>query len=199
MIWPGPVRSPDPVKSPDRGTLSIIETWPQNTNYLKIEHFSRLVAAELVFPQLPDIWAALSLLNIFPSRPLTPFTCIAGKTMKVSNPIVNKDIINFHFRFLFWMSAFRKVNSRSWPSHLDWILYPERDTYPWQEKTWFEKSIPNGVPMSHDVNFFRREVKIIELENHPDREISWYNVSRLGEISRLGDFTRSSDPTGPDD
>ena len=80
----GPVRSPDRVKSPDqdispdRGTLSIIETWPQNTNYLKIEYFSRLVAAELVFPQLPDVWAALSLLNIFPSKPLTPITCIAG-------------------------------------------------------------------------------------------------------------------------
>ena len=80
----GPVRSPDRVKSPnrdnppDRDTLSIIETWPQNTNYLKIEHFSPLVAAELVFPQLPDVWAALSLLNIFPCRPLTPFTCIAG-------------------------------------------------------------------------------------------------------------------------
>ena len=47
-------------------------------NSLKIEHFSRLVAAELVFPQLPDVWPALSLLNIFPSRPLTLFTCIAG-------------------------------------------------------------------------------------------------------------------------
>ena len=44
---------PDREISLDRGTLSIIETWPQNTNYLKIEHFSRLVAAELVFPQLP--------------------------------------------------------------------------------------------------------------------------------------------------
>ena len=41
------------------------------------------------------------------------------------------------------------------------------------------------------------EVKIIELENHPDREISGYNVSRWGEISRLGDFTRSGDLTGP--
>ena len=54
-----PVRSPDREKypdrdiSPDRGTLSIIETGPQNTNYLKIEHFSQLVAAKLVFPQLP--------------------------------------------------------------------------------------------------------------------------------------------------
>ena len=71
-------KSPDQEISTDRGTLSIIESWPQNTNYLKIEHFSCLVAAELVFPQLPDVWAALSLLNIFPSRPLTPFTCIAG-------------------------------------------------------------------------------------------------------------------------
>ena len=68
-----------PVRYPDLRTLSIIETWPQKSNYFKkIEHFSRLVAAELVFPQLPDVWAALSLLNIFPSRPLTPFTCIAG-------------------------------------------------------------------------------------------------------------------------
>ena len=75
-----------------------------------------------------------------------------GILLKVSKPIVNKDIINFHFRFLFWMSAFRKVNSKSWPSHLEWILYPERDTYPYRGKTWFEKNIRNGVPMSHDVN-----------------------------------------------
>ena len=113
-VLSGPVRYPDQEKSPNRGTLSIIETWSQNTNYLKIEHFSRLVAAELGFPQLPDIWAALSLLNIFPSRPLTSFKCMAGTPwqenldkislrhgilLNVSNPIVDKDIINFHFRF----------------------------------------------------------------------------------------------------
>ena len=44
--------------------------------------------------------------------------------------------------------------------------------------------------MSHDVNSSEWEVKIIELENHPDREISWNNVPRSGEISRLGDFSR---------
>ena len=38
------------------------------------------------------------------------------------------------------------------------------------KRTWFEKSIPNGVTMSHDVNSLKLEVKIIELENHPDRE-----------------------------
>ena len=76
ILLSGPVRYPDREISTDRGTLSIIETWPQKTNYLKIEHFSHLVAAELVFPQLPDVWAALSLLNIFPSRPLTLFVIV---------------------------------------------------------------------------------------------------------------------------
>ena len=32
--------------------------------------------------------------------------------------------------------------------------------------------------MSHDVNYSEWEVKIIELENHPDREISLDKVSR---------------------
>ena len=36
----------------------------------------------------------------------------------------------------------------------------------------------------------------IELENHPDREISRGNVSRSGEICRLGDFSRSGYLTG---
>ena len=57
----GPVRYPDQEKSlgrkisPDQVILSVLETWQHNTNYLKIEHFSRPVAAELVFPQLPDV------------------------------------------------------------------------------------------------------------------------------------------------
>ena len=61
---------------------------------------------------------------------------------------------------------------------------------------WFEKSIPNEVTMTHDVNSSEREVKIIELENH--REISQDNAPRSGEIYRSGYFSRSGCLTGPD-
>ena len=78
------------------------------------------------------------------------------------------------------MSAFRKVNSKSWPSHLDWMLYPEQE-------------------------YLSLIGKNVVWEKYPERgnHVTWCDLFRTGgkdywagESSQSGHFSGQCTPIG---